>query len=133
MSLANSRNSYAPMNFDKQYGCFKLVLFFGHPSLAGPEILSFGNHSWANFRPILDCFIPNFNLKYEDSENIKSDLVNTVVFSLRQIKRQAFFWDTWYFAHRLLIVCSKWSCAFLDLRRLLMHINGMHMTILNRL
>ena len=48
-----------------------------------------------NFQPILDCFIPTFKLKYEDSENIGADRVSTVVFKLRQIKRQAFFcWDT---------------------------------------
>ena len=33
----------------------------------------------------------NFKLKYEDSENIKADRVNTVVFSLHQIKHGAFF------------------------------------------
>ena len=32
-----------------------------------------------------------FKLKYEDSENIKADCVNTVVFNLHQIKRRAFF------------------------------------------
>ena len=32
----------------------------------------------------------NFKLKYENSENIKADQVNTVVFKLRQIKRRAF-------------------------------------------
>ena len=37
---------------------------------AGPKILAFGSHCLANFQPILDCFIPNFKLKYEDSENI---------------------------------------------------------------
>ena len=30
-------------------------------------------------------------LKYEDSENVKSDRVNTVVFNLHQIKRRALF------------------------------------------
>ena len=39
----------------------------------------------------LNCFISNFKLKYEDSENIKADRVNTVVFNLHQIKRRAFF------------------------------------------
>ena len=34
-----------------------------------------------NCQPILDCFIPIFNLKYEDSENIKMDRVNTVLFN----------------------------------------------------
>ena len=63
-------------------------------SSAAPKILAFGNHRSANFETILDCFIPNFKLKYEDSENIKTDRVNTVVFNLRQIKRRAFLWDT---------------------------------------
>ena len=40
-------------------------------SSAGPEILAFGNHCSAKFQLILDCFMPNFKLKYEDSENIK--------------------------------------------------------------
>ena len=95
MSLSNSRNSYALVNFDKAIWLLYISAFFpkksGHPSLAGPEILAFGSHSSANFQPILDCFIPNFKLKYEDSENIKPDLVNTVVSNLRQIKRRAFF------------------------------------------
>ena len=65
-------------------------------SSAGPKNLPFGSHCSANFQLILDCFIPNFKLKYEDSENIKADRVNTVVFTLHQIKCQAFFWDTRY-------------------------------------
>ena len=58
--------------------------------LAGPKILAFSNHSSANFQPILDRFIPNFRLKYEHSENITADRVNTVVFKLHQIKRREF-------------------------------------------
>ena len=57
----------------------------GWLSSEGPEYCS------ANFQPILDCFIPNFKLKYEDSENVKADLVNTVIFDLHRIKCQAFF------------------------------------------
>ena len=60
-------------------------------SSVGPKILAFGSHCSANFQPILDCFIPNFKLKYEDSENIKADRVSTVVFNLHQIKRRALF------------------------------------------
>ena len=41
--------------------------------------------------PILDCFIPKFKLKYDDLENINTELVNTVVFNLHQIKRFKFF------------------------------------------
>ena len=49
----------------------------------GPEILAFVSHCSANFQTILDCFIPNFKLRYEDSENIKADCA--VVFNLNQI------------------------------------------------
>ena len=60
-------------------------------SLTGPKTLAFGSHCSANFQPILDCFTPNFKLKYEDSENIKAERVSTVVFNLHQTKRRAFF------------------------------------------
>ena len=53
----------------------------GRPSSVGSEILAFVSHCYANFQPILDYVILNFNLKYEDSENIKSDCINTVVFN----------------------------------------------------
>ena len=69
----------------KQYGCFKLVYFAkqtGCLSSAGTKTLAFGGHSMANFQSILDCFIPNFKLKHEDLENIKTDCVSTVVFQL---------------------------------------------------
>ena len=78
----------------KQYGCFKLVHFpkkLGCQSSASPEILASGSHCSANSQPILDCFLSNFKLKYEDSQNIKADSVNRIVFNLHQIKRQAFF------------------------------------------
>ena len=51
----------------------------GRQLLVIPEILVFVSHCSANFQPILDCFMPNFKLKYEDSENIKAGRVNTVV------------------------------------------------------
>ena len=60
-------------------------------SLAGSKILAFGSYSMANFQSILDFFIPNFKLKHEDLENIKTDCVSTVIFNLHQIKRRAFF------------------------------------------
>ena len=81
-----------------QYGCLKLIHFsekLGRLSSTGSEILAFGSHCSANFRPILDCFTPKFKLKYDDLENIKADRVDTVVFNLHQIK-QSFFFDTWY-------------------------------------
>ena len=56
----------------------------------------------------MDCFTLNFKLKYEDSENITADRVNTVVFNLHQIKRRAFFfWDTRYGVERLSAKRSK--------------------------
>ena len=67
----------------------------GGLSFLGPEILAFSRHCLANFQPILDCFIPNRKLKYENSDNIKADCVKTVVLNLGQIK-QITFWDTWY-------------------------------------
>ena len=66
----------------KQYGCFKLVHFskkLGCPSSASPEILAFGSHCSVDFQPILNCFVPKFTLKYEDSENIMAGSVNRVV------------------------------------------------------
>ena len=51
-------------------------------SSAGPKILAFGSHCLANFQPILDCSIPNFKMKYEDSENIKADCVSIVIVNL---------------------------------------------------
>ena len=78
----------------RQYGCFKLVHFSKktrRPSLAGPKILAFGDHPMTNLQSILDCFIPNFKLKHEDLDNIKTDRVSTVVFNLHKIKRRAFF------------------------------------------
>ena len=44
-----------------------------------------------NFQPILDCFIPEFKLKYDELENIKTDRVNTVVFNLYEIQQLKFF------------------------------------------
>ena len=55
------------------------------------EILIFISHCSANFQPILDRFIPNFKLKYGNSENIKAHCVNTVVFKQHQIKCRALF------------------------------------------
>ena len=40
-------------------------------SPAGSKILAFGSYCSANFELILNCFIANFKLKYEGSENIK--------------------------------------------------------------
>ena len=59
-------------------------------SSAGPEFLAFVSHCSANFQPTLDCFILNFKLKYDDSEDIKADRVSIVVFNLHQVKRRAF-------------------------------------------
>ena len=59
---------------------------------ASPEILCFGDHSAANFQPILYCFIPNVKLTNEDSENKKTDCVNAIVSNLCQIRQQKNFW-----------------------------------------
>ena len=41
--------------------------------------------------------MPNFNFKYEDSENLKADRVDEIIFNLHQIRHRAFFfWDTRY-------------------------------------
>ena len=50
----------------------------GRLSSRSPEILAFSGHYSANFQLILDCFVPNVNLKFEDWENIETDCVNTV-------------------------------------------------------
>ena len=88
------------MNLDKTI-LLLLVNFFGKKTgllfSTCPEFLAFGGNFSANFQPILDCFIPKFKLKYENSEKIKAGRVNTVVFNLHQIKRPGvFFWDTRY-------------------------------------
>ena len=101
MSLSNSRNFCAPVNFDKAIWLFKLVHFSkksGRRSSEGPEILAFVSHCSANFQLVLDWFTPNLKLKYEDSENIKADRVGTVLFNLHQIKHWRFPWDTRYFS-----------------------------------
>ena len=58
-----------------------------------PEILAFCSYRSANVQQILHCFIPNFKMKYEDSENVKIGRVNTVVLNLHKIKQRS-FWDT---------------------------------------
>ena len=120
MFLSNSRNYCAPVNFAKAiYGCFKLAHFpkkSGRMSSVGSEILAFISHCSANFQPILDSFIPNFKLKYEDSENIKVDRIDTVVFNLYQIKCRAFFWDTGIY--EILIICNIPSYSRLRYYRL---------------
>ena len=87
----------------KQYGCFKSVDFPKNLvvcSSAGPKILAFGSHCSANFQPILDCLIPNFKLKHEDSENIKADRVRAVIFNLDKSNVMHCFFGTpginWY-------------------------------------
>ena len=41
----------------------------------------------------------NFKSKYEDSENIKADRVNTVVFNLHKIKRRTFFMGRYFYSN----------------------------------
>ena len=73
------------MHFSKKLG---RLLSVGH------EILAFASHCSVNFQPILNCFKPNFKLKHEDSQNIKSERVNKVVFNLHQIEHMAFIFGT---------------------------------------
>ena len=42
------------------------------------------------------CFIPNFKLKYKNSENIKEGRVNTVISTDIKSNVGCFFWDTQY-------------------------------------
>ena len=51
-------------------------------SSAGTENADFGSHCPAKFRPILNWFIPNDKLKYEDSENRKKRLCKYSHFEL---------------------------------------------------
>ena len=44
----------------------------GRLSSTRPEILAFSSHHSADFQLILDSFIPNFRLKHEDSQNMKT-------------------------------------------------------------
>ena len=44
-----------------------------------------------NSQPILDCFIPNFKLKYADSQNIKADRKNYSRFQLRSNETDELF------------------------------------------
>ena len=62
----------------------------GRLSSTGSKILTFGSHCSAKFQPILDCFIPKFQLEYDDLENIKTDCANAVVFNLHQMKMITF-------------------------------------------
>ena len=71
--------------FSKKSGC---------RSSASLKILAHCSHCSAKFQPILDCFITDSVFKYEDSQNIKTDRANTVVFNLHQIKRRVFLGDT---------------------------------------
>ena len=83
MCLFQIREIFKSVNFSKKKNGLSVI--------SGPEILAFVSQCSANFQQILDCFIPNFNLKYLDSENIKAGRLNTVVFNVHQIKRWAFF------------------------------------------
>ena len=55
VSLSNSRNSYAPVNFDRAIWLPQISAFLkksGRLSSAGPEIEDFASHCSANFQPI---------------------------------------------------------------------------------
>ena len=86
------------MNLIKQYGCFKLAHF--------SKIIESSVHQWVmkillllaiarrTFNLLWIALYQTFKLKYENSENIKANRVNTVVFNVHQIKRRFlfFFW-----------------------------------------
>ena len=63
------------MNFDKAIWLLCVDAFFEKNLVffqsMGPKSLALGSQSLANFQLILDCFVPNFKLKSEDSENVK--------------------------------------------------------------
>ena len=85
-----------------QYGCLKLAHFSkksGHLSSTGSEILTLDSHCSANFRPILDCFIPKFKLEYDDLENIKTNRKYSR-FQLTSNQTFEVFWDIRYMQTR---------------------------------
>ena len=53
--------------------------------MATPEILAF-DELLTNF----GLLYGNFNFKYEDSENLKADRADAIIFNLHQIKHRAF-------------------------------------------
>ena len=61
----------------------------GRLSSAGPEIWALSSHCSVKFQPILDCIIPYFKLKYEDSENIKNTLYRYSLFKVTGIRPMA--------------------------------------------
>ena len=63
----------------------------GSLSPACSEVLTYGSHCLAKFQLTCDCFIPNFTLKYEDSENKETGSADTVVLNLHKIKQTNFF------------------------------------------
>ena len=61
-----------------------------------PEIIAF-DELFTNF----GLLYTNFNFKYEDSENLKADHTDAIIFNLHQIKHRACFFfgtlGTWFF------------------------------------
>ena len=99
MSLSSSQNFCAPVNFDKAIWLNQCI--FLKNWVVGDQRVKKFQLSLAIARRTFNRFwiafnIPNFKLKYEDSENITVDQVDTVVFNLHQIKRQALFFDIQY-------------------------------------
>ena len=91
------------VHFSKKSGCL---------SSASPDILAFGSHRSAKFQPIFDCVMPNVMLKSEDSENIKADRVDIVVFKLYQIKQRIVTLENSTSPHALKVVRNKKSKFF---------------------
>ena len=54
-------------------------------SSVGLAILTFISHCSANLQSGLYCYIPKLMSIYDDLENIKADVINTVVFNSHQM------------------------------------------------
>ena len=89
MSFSNSENSCTPLNFDKAIWLLLISAFFGKSWVVchqTPEILAF-DELLTNF----GLLYTDFDFKYEDSENLKADHTDAIIFNLHQIKHRAFF------------------------------------------
>ena len=96
MSFSNSENSCTPLNFDRAIWLLLINAFLGKDWVVchqTPEILAF-DKLLTDFGLLYTC--TSFNFKYEDSENLKADRADAVIFNLHQIKHRTFLWDAWY-------------------------------------
>ena len=94
-----------------QYGCFKLWHFSKKSdclSSVGPEILAFSSNCSTKFQPTFDCFIPNSELKHEDSENTTTDCTNAFISTYIKSNRGRFFGTPVSVSERMK---KKWQTA----------------------